>query len=77
MFVYDTGVLSALAHLADALHRLDAELDACDDETLACSVRRLAALQTTFQAVWLRTIRLADERALSQTVSRFSSRRRV
>jgi hypothetical protein len=57
-------VLAALADLTDALRRLEAGVDACDDETLTCSVRRLAALQTTFQALWLRTIRLADERAL-------------
>jgi hypothetical protein len=61
---YRVAVDAALDDLADALHRLDATLDACDDETLARSVRRLAALQTMFQALWLRTIRLADERAL-------------
>jgi hypothetical protein len=47
---YRVAVDAALDDLADALHRLDATLDACDDETLARSVRRLAALQTMFQA---------------------------
>ncbi len=57
-------MLTAFADAADALDRVDAGLDACDDETLACSVRQLAALQTAFQALWLRSIRLADERGL-------------
>jgi hypothetical protein len=55
---------AALDHLAEALHRVDAGLDACEDEPLAEVVRRLAELQTRFQAVWLRALGLAEQRSL-------------
>ncbi len=57
-------MFAALDDLADALGRLDAALDGCDDVTLAAGARRLAALHTRFEAVWLRTIALAEQRGL-------------
>ena len=64
MFDNVCSVIAALDDLADAIGRLDAGLDVCDDETLTASVRRLAGLQSAFQAVWLRAVALAEQRSL-------------
>jgi hypothetical protein len=64
VFAHVESVIAALDDLADALVRLDAGLDACDDETLTASLRRLAGLQSAFQAVWLRGVALAEQRSL-------------
>ena len=53
-----------LEAVAEALRHVDAGLDACDDETLTEAVHRLAELQTTFHALWLRAVGLADQRSL-------------
>jgi Domain of unknown function (DUF222) len=64
MFDRVLDVLASLDDLADALRRVGTDLDACDADVLAGSIRRLATLQTTFQALWLHAIGLAEERSL-------------
>jgi Domain of unknown function (DUF222) len=64
MFDSVPDVLTSLDDLADALRRVGADLDACDADALTSSIRRLANLQTMFQALWLRAIGLAEERSL-------------
>ncbi len=60
-------MFAALDDLADALGRLDTALDGCDDTDLAAGARRLAVLHTRFEAVWLRTIALAEQRGLHRS----------